>query len=329
MEAFRPVLEVLRMSAPTAVAQTMSAVCALWRRAGSAEELWQMWAEHLQIERGNCRTFKDALRNEVANRAESVYLLFPMSLSVFNIPLGRWKTVSLPNYLEGFDYSYALFGDGTILRCGGRTYDSSTELQASLNTVVLIHRNGAVSELPGMRCHRFLHGLVCIDKCAFVFGGMHGFGLGYGGCSLSSCEELCSGAWKPLPDMARNRYEFTPCRYGKQVFLCGGNNQTVEVFDTATETFAILQGVELEGTATIAVVRDYTLIILTSEKIVERNLLDSRISTRQKQYSRYNTSTAPRYYDSSIFMADPYIDNSCQVISLASGQVIKSLKPGS
>ena len=52
--------------------------------------------------------------------------------------------------------------------------------------------------------------------------------------------ELQAQAWTPLPEaMQQGRWNFNPCVYQRDIYLCGGCTTTIELFSLVTRCFQL------------------------------------------------------------------------------------------
>lgn len=125
--------------------------------------------------------------------------------------------------------AFTFLDNGNIFCCGG-----SMHAQAAY---ILGASNGQVTVLPKLVSGRCYPGLICLDDNPYVFGGSGEAGL------LTSCERFSAmERWEELEArMNRPRGAFTPCRYGKTIYLPGGlSTNTIEAFDSIRTSFHLL-----------------------------------------------------------------------------------------
>lgn len=115
-----------------------------------------------------------------------------------------------------------------------------------------------------MRAARTGHGIIVWKGCVYAFGGM----------SLRTCEKIGismdGGRWELLPDMGFARQFFNPAAHGAAIYLCGGNTNTVEVFDTTLNRFTLLRDLELpQDSDTLAVIMKGILYVFQKKRVLK------------------------------------------------------------
>ncbi len=131
--------------------------------------------------------------------------------------------IYLPDF-EEFGRNGALLSPSKLFLCGG-TKDSRsaglTDLKTARKTL-----------FPPLKIARNDAGVVFLRYSLYVFGG-------FDKVSLSSAErfDLITHMWTALPDMISPRSSFSVCYRGRKVYLCGGNTQNCEIFDTFSEIY--------------------------------------------------------------------------------------------
>lgn len=89
------------------------------------------------------------------------------------------------------------------------------------------------------------------------------------------CEGLQLGDshWETLPKMHKSRYSFTPALWLEAVYLCGGWNRTVEVFDGVS--MRLLDISLPEGTGSMACAYGNKLLVFTRKYFVTLSKLEN------------------------------------------------------
>ena len=117
-----------------------------------------------------------------------------------------------------------------------------------------IRMDGSILELKPISDPRKEHGILLWQEHIYIFGG---FDLN---AMMKSCEKLLlnplsklrTTSWAQLPDMMHQRANFCPVAHGSKIYLCGGNRQYIEAFDTALNcyfelSFRLPQGLWYSG----------------------------------------------------------------------------------
>ena len=152
-------------------------------------------------------------------------------------------------------YSCAVYlPDGKLLVSGS---NPATQEVLKLDPIAQV-----IQPFSPMRTARTGHGVIVWKGFAYAFGGMN----------LRTCEKigisLDCGRWELLPDMGSVRQFFNPAAHGALIYLCGGNTNTVEVFDTALERFTLLRDLELpQESDTLAVIVKGTLHVFQKKRV--------------------------------------------------------------
>lgn len=225
MQDFRCVLEVSKFSTAADVLKGAEAVCRLWSRASTANELWADFAERDHFtEFCHLGSKKEAYELEV--KAYRIVVLKDWQITVYNCKRKKWIRKGLTTEVSrAMDMTLALWGDQVVC-CGG----------FRRNSAYLIGLSGKVTVLPDMLTPRYRHGIVIEQVQLYVFGGINQ-------CGLCCCEALSLHSprqWEPLPDTRFVHHSFSPFTVKNWVYIWGGGTPRVEVFNLDSQQFTVI-----------------------------------------------------------------------------------------
>lgn len=251
MEAYRPVLEVLKLSSPQDVLRT-SATCRSWKRVCSSQELWQAFSDMLQL-----KTCLDAISFKLEFRA--AYCLAETEgtdTRIYNCLSQAWRTVSHTNLPFGLTSACTWLQSGALFVCGG--------YEPCIATAVLVEvETGKIRELPPMRRARGLHSVVAYGECVYVFSG-------YDGAVVRSCEklDLQLEQWTQLPDSPDGAVNSGACLLNESIYQCGTEFNTLLAFRLHTEQFQ-QTGIKVptQGAVRSCVAVGEEVLILSTEEV--------------------------------------------------------------
>ena len=176
------------------------------------------------------------------------------SLRLYDPERGGWKAPwTFPKTFIDKYSSAVYLPDGQLLVSGSNP--------ATTEVLKLDPADQVLHHFSPMRTARTGHGVIVWKGVVYVFGGMN----------LKTCEKVGvsveGGRWESLPDMVENRQFFNPAGHGRQIYLCGGNTHTIEVFDTAAERFSLLRDIDLpQESDTFAVIVKGTLHVFQKKR---------------------------------------------------------------
>lgn len=247
MEAYRPLLEVLRFLAFPDVL-LCSLVCSSWRRAADSNELWQCIGSTHGLESISKLEFCGAVYQS------SLFVSKHRLFGVYNCILGTWRRISIEKRIHfSHSRSHVVLPNGLMVICGGT--------HKHVYTYHLLTKQ--LKEVKPMIKRRQNPGLCCVDDFVYAFGGNFSE-------SFSSCEKLSlqQWTWAEMPDMLVPRARVNPCRSGKVVFLCGGTSESLdcEQYDILRNEFTLLQ-LNLTDGPVFAVMIRCALVVITRNAI--------------------------------------------------------------
>lgn len=94
--------------------------------------------------------------------------------------------------------------------------------------------------------------------------------------------------------MQQARYSFNPCWYGVVIYLCGGRNCSIEVFDPRSSIFTLIGDVTLPRDFVVwdstTVLDENTLVIFSRNCIVRWNISSQKmlLAERHPWYGAYS-----------------------------------------
>ena len=120
---------------------------------------------------------------------------------------------------------------------------------------------GQITSLPDLLKVREEAGLIRFQDWVYVFGGYAtGKYMDKRGADLKSAEAISLPrleAWTALPKMYERRRRLTPCLWRTLIYLCGGDNTSIESFDCSQKTYFLLSiSLPEENNASLCVISD-------------------------------------------------------------------------
>lgn len=251
MEAYRPVLEVLKLSSPRDVLLT-SSTCRSWKRVCDSQELWQAFSDLLQL-----KICLDALSFKLEFRA--AYCLAETTgnyTRIFNCFSESWRMFNHTKLPFGVTSACTWLSSGALFVCGG--YEPCIA-QAALVEV----ETGEIRELPPMQRARGLHSVVSYGIYAYVFSG-------YDGAVVRSCEkiDIAQGLWTQLPDSPDGAVNSSACLLNQSVYQCGTEFNTLLAFRLRTEEFEPTGiKIQTQGAVRCCIAAGEEVLILSTEEV--------------------------------------------------------------
>ena len=219
--------------------------------------------------------------------------------------------------------SYLLLRDGSVFCCGGRSYTGNY-----LASACLIKRDGAILQLNVMREIRSTPGIVNYGDFIYAFGGSE--------CSSyvalkskKSAEKysLSHGKWFTLRDMRCARECFNPCVGRGRIFLCGGFDTSVEIFDPASEQCFPFPGLTLpESTNCTAVYSENRLVVFTTQHCCCWNFDRRALEVKKRKKGGIWSSSLPVVVGELIFIIPQlWIPGACSVFDINTGSLQETI----
>lgn len=261
MDSFRSSLEVLKFLPPQEVLTQLSQVSKVWSRASNSDELWITFFDSEQVPAlQSCSSFKAGYQHFRCSPF-SLFLLSKQSIDVFNVRKKRWvRRVRIQRRLPTDTASaFVVLPDGSLLICGGGDPVLAAAFRVDLN--------GVVVDLGPMEQARAEHGIVQMGSCVYVFGGENDFGMlkSYERIEWEYLASIQACRWQALGNMHSARKLLKPCVYEGLIYLYGGFTPDFEVYNPATNQFAMMsQSVNDFNCETLAVVEGSYLHMFTS-----------------------------------------------------------------
>ena len=205
---------------------------------------------------------------------------------LYNVKSEEWSQLwETKRQIGNYTASMAFIGMDTLFVCGG--------CQAAAYMV----RKGQVTEVQSMSCARSGHGLIYDPSRSSlcVFGGYDNTS----NLDLSTCEKyhLPSSSWSPIHPMNHSRTYFNPCSFLGLIYLCGGNDLTVETYHPSTDTCELITEIELpesfKGSCCTAVAYGPLLYILSNRHTVVFNAGKRTSKVEEHNYINLFSSCPP------------------------------------
>lgn len=217
-------LEVMQFLSPSDLLLGVTTVSRYLHEIATNEALWEEFLTRLG-EKKQGKSAKEAYRH-----LASLYLpvLTCTVLSKFDLNSLSWSQtpLSVPVKLTYF-MSIARLPDCHLFVTGANR---------PLDTFRIHSVSGYVTPLQSLPIYRNNIGLIRHCKAIYAFGG-------YESVYLASCEKynIGTGKWEALPEALSPRASFNPTVHRSWIYLIGGwSSGECEVFDTTSETFALL-----------------------------------------------------------------------------------------
>lgn len=97
-----------------------------------------------------------------------------------------------------------------------------------------VRMDGSILQLQDLNDPRKEHGIILWNAHIYIFGGvdLNAPMKSSEKLALDPLAKLRTTKWEQLKDMMHERGNFCPVGFGQKIYLCGGNRQYIEVFDT-------------------------------------------------------------------------------------------------
>lgn len=133
---------------------------------------------------------------------------------------------------------------------------------------VIDSSTGGIANLPDLLIAREEAGLIRYQDWVYVFGGYAtGDCMDKRGADLKSAEAISLPrleAWTALPKMHKRRRRLTPCLWQAIIYLCGGDNNSMEGFKCAQNIYFLLPILlPEENNASLCVINDHLVVFST------------------------------------------------------------------
>lgn len=209
--------------------------------------------------------------------------------------------------------AYMVLNDGSVFCCGGNY----------LATAYIVKRDGVVLELRVMRESRSAPGIISIADAIYVFGGSEGNSHVAMNPKKSNEQYNASrGKWLSLPDMNCARCCFNPCTSRSRVFLCGGFDVSVEVFDPASKHFSLLAGIILpEASHCTAVCVEDKLMIITQGHCCHWSFAAKMLDVKKRDSRGTWSSSLPVVMGGLIYTIPLLWFAGCNVLDINTGRI--------
>lgn len=225
-EPRRALLEVLKWVEARLLLQVTAEVSGLWSELSACEELW-----HSLVEDAGLETTSRPKATYRENMCAALPVISNSSLQIFHIPTKKLRLlITFPAPLAD-DYCIAavMLPRRHLLVCGGRC-----------NSASLFSSTGTETVLQNMRQKRAFHSALYCANSVYVFGGAIGGSRSAEKLQFQSIATITSTAWQDLQPMINHRSACSPCLNAQQVYLCGGNSTSCEMFNLSSEIFFLL-----------------------------------------------------------------------------------------
>lgn len=174
-----------------------------------------------------------------------------------------------------------------------------------------------------MRESRSSPGLISLGEAIYVFGGSEGSSHTALRAKKSNEQYHASrGKWLGLPDMNSARYSFNPCSSHNCIFLCGGFEVSVEVFDPATKQFRLLGGLTLpESSNCTAVCVEDRLVVITQTHCCHWSLARKTLEIKKRDSRGIWSSSVPVIVGGLLFTLPLLWYSGCNSLDLSTGRI--------
>ena len=262
MKAHRSVLEVLAFLPPVCVDQSAALVCRQWSKISLEDELWQVFADSQFIDLGmsDGKTKKERF-TRLLSLTNSLPILTGQKLHWFNINTKHWHSHASNEPITSSLSSFLVnSGRGYVLAIGGS--------QPAHHKFVYRLQRSEATRLTDMIMGRKSPGAVLFYEDVYVFGGKDN--------KTSERLSLLSESWKRLSDMENAKYDFTPCVYQTDIYLCGtGENYRYSPLNDQFSQFTFNNG--LRG---YALVLNQELLFISGHNFTRFDLETGKSSTK-------------------------------------------------
>lgn len=218
--------------------------------------------------------------------------------------------------------STALLSNYEVLVCGGNSTD----------VYIINALTGQIKPAGALQKARNDPALVWVAGLgeAYLFGGLEEQVSTGALRAMASCEVLIPEVNLPrqIDEMTCPRALFTPCIWENRVYLCGGGQTTIEIFDLHTQKYSEKVDMSLSPTSAwscSAVLQDNWLIVLSYQHIWRWNLLsgETKKVLHNSNYTRSICAPVLRQGLIYILMGDEREGESqtCLEVDLGSGRL--------
>lgn len=223
-----------------------------WARHAACDSLWAFLCSDRGFEASRLSrriTLKESYRIQ-AKQQKLIARICSNKLLLFNCSTRKARTVHLETIVPTENNHRLVFvPDDSIILVGG----SLSAWKLSEKTY-WIRMDGSMLELKPILDPRKDHGMILWQGHIYVFGGfdLNAMMKSSEKLQLDPLAKLSTAVWTQLPDMMHERANFCPVAYASKIYLCGGNRQYIEAFDTVQEcyyelSFRLPQGLWYSG----------------------------------------------------------------------------------
>lgn len=158
---------------------------------------------------------------------------------------------------------------------------------------------GEITSLPDLLRAREEAGLIRLQDWVYVFGGYAtGDYMDKRGADLKSAEAISLPElqmWTALPKMHERRRRLTPCLWQALIYLCGGDNTSIESFNSKQNTYFLLAiTLPEENNASLCVINDLLVVFSTHfVSKISKNASEYAIITSKKHEKVASLSLCP------------------------------------
>jgi len=206
------------------------------------------------------KTFVESYFKEMGNENKYLYTLEGNSFIAINCLTltaeARFSLLQTPE--EAQNRTALLLASGLVLFTGGCVRKIFSLLDACNHSFTVSQRY--LVHTGKLKQPRYSHGAIEVVDQVFVFGGQ-------GSEKLASAEQLIGTEWKSCGQMHYPRTKFNPCCWGQLVYIVGGYQSFMEIFDPATLEFTVVEVEVHEASTSLAIVKEESeLLVLFGEE---------------------------------------------------------------
>ena len=183
--------------------------------------------------------FSDLLKNSLnlsikiypSAKPLSIVYLRPSSSSIywFNTLREKLDILQEPKKFFNMYYAWCILPNLSILFSGGCSTSSITS-----EVFTMEPETNYMEYCPSMIVERYMHGMIFLDSCIYVFGGATQIG------NTKSCEKWIIGSksWEIFGELNSSKVKLTVCLLERKIYI--GDENEIELYNTEDNSFKVI-----------------------------------------------------------------------------------------